>query len=321
MFTETNGFLFIGDPHLCSRRVGRRKDDYVTSVLTKLEACAELCKSKKLTAVVLGDLFHRNDDGNLPMMNRLIRVLKAFPEAPIVLEGNHDKERTDLGDDDALMLLHQTGLVRVAMDPGVFEIFTVHGQQVNLLMAPYGTELPDAAPDYLEGTSVLVTHHDMAFGHAYPGSQPLKAIAGVAMVVNGHMHDTKPSETVGGTVWHNPGNIEPLSLDLAAHVPCAWEWAPEQGVQALTAHPLPHGTDLFDLTGVQVQATDALEGVTAAIQTSAFAELLGGESALEAQQTDDASVLKEDLEAVLAAANASPASQVLLRALAGSLAD
>lgn len=321
MFTETAGFLFIGDPHVSSRRIGRRKDDYLASVLAKLSACATLCHERNLTAVVLGDLFHRNDDGNLGMLNRLVAVLKTFPAPPIVLEGNHDKERTELGDADALMLLHQTGVVRVASREGLFESFIIEGELVNLLAAPYGAPIPDAAPEGLEGTNVLLTHHDMAFGSAYPGSQPLKSIERVAMVVNGHMHDTKPMEVFGQTHWHNPGNIEPLSIDLAAHVPCAWQWSPVMGAGRLEAHLLPHGSDLFDLTGVQVQPTDAEQSVAQVIETSEFAQLLSSETALDAQQTDDASVLREDLEVVLAAAAASPASQLLMRSLAGALAE
>lgn len=318
--TKTAGFLFIGDPHVCSRRVGRRKDDYLTSVLDKLTACAQLCELYELTPVILGDLFHRNDDSNLGMLNRLIAVLKSFPVPPIVLEGNHDKGRTSLSDGDALMLLQQTGVARVAMDAGLFEQFDIGGVPVNLLMAPYGTPLPDRAPVGLEGFNVLITHHDMAFGRAYPGSQPLKAIDNLPMVVNGHMHDTKPMEVQGGTHWHNPGNIEPLSVDLANHIPCAWQWSPALGAGALEPHRLPHGTDLFDLTGIQVEAGDADESVVKVIETSEFAALLSSDSSLDAQRTDDASVLREDLEMVLAAAAASPASQLLLRSLAGSIA-
>jgi len=321
MRTKTSGFLFIGDPHVCSRRIGRRKDDYLSSVLEKLTACAQLCELYNLVPVILGDLFHRNNDSNLGMLNRLIAVMKSFPVPPIVLEGNHDKELMSLSDGDALMLLQQTGVARVAFEAGLFEQFEIDGVPVNLLMAPYGTVLPDSAPAGLEGFNVLITHHDMAFGSSYPGSQPLKAIDGVAMVVNGHMHDTKPTEHEGDTYWHNPGNIEPLSIDLADHVPCAWQWAPAMGADKLEPHELPHGKDLFDLTGIQVEAADADASVVKILETSEFASLLASDSTLDAQRTDDASVLLEDLNEVLAAATATSAAQMLMRALARSVAD
>jgi len=319
--TKTSGFLFIGDPHVSSRRIGRRKDDYLSSVLEKLTASAQLCELYDLTAVILGDLFHRNNDSNLGMLNRLIAVLKTFPKPPIVLEGNHDKELSSLSDGDALMILEQTGVARVAFTAGLFEQFEIEGIPVNLLMAPYGSVIPDRAPAGLDGFNVLITHHDMAFGSSYPGSQPLKPIEGVSMVVNGHMHDTKPMEKEGDTCWHNPGNIEPLSIDLAGHVPCAWQWSPSMGADTLEPHQLPHGKDLFDRTGIQVEAADAEESVAKVLETSEFASLLASDSVLDAQRTDDASVLIEDLNDVLAAAAASQAAQLLMRALAGKLAD
>ena len=319
--TKTGGFLFIGDPHISSRRVGRRQDDYLSSVLEKLTACAQICELYELTPVILGDLFHRNDDNSLSMLNRLIGVMRLFPVTPIVLEGNHDKERSILSDNDALMLLHQTGVVRVAISSGLFDTFLIDDVPVNLLMAPYGTELPNSAPHGVEGFNVLITHHDMAFGSSYPGSQPLKAIRGVPMVVNGHMHDTKDMEIEGETHWHNPGNIEPLSVDLADHVPCAWQWSPALGPGKLEPHRLPHGTNLFDLTGIKIEAAeDAEASVVKVLENSEFAELLSSDNSMDASRTDDASVLGEDLEEVLSLSTVTAATQMLLRSLAKSVA-
>lgn len=322
--TTTAGFLFIGDPHVSSRRIGRRKDDYLTSVLTKLSACADLCRERNLTPVILGDLFHRNGDNSLNMLNRLTAVLNRFPSRPLVLEGNHDKAQTQLSEDDALMLLHQTGVVTAVMTGGLWASYDIDGDRVHLMMQPYGTSIPDEVQvkqHFGDGTVIMVTHHDLAFGGAYPNALPLKPIVGVDMAVNGHMHDTKPAVQCEQTWWHCPGNIEPLSVDLIDHKPCAWEWSPMMGTSTLLPHDLPHGTDLFDLTGIQVEAADAEVSVAQVLETSHFAQLLGAESAMGAQKTDDASVLREDLEMVFGASNASPASMALMRALAQSLTE
>lgn len=318
--TEFSGLLFIGDPHVSSKRVGRRKDAYLDSVLEKLRACSALCHERNLYPVVLGDLFHRNDDNNLSMLNDLVEVLQSFPVPPVVLEGNHDKEQSKLTKKDALMLLARTAVVRVACATEVFETIRIAGRAVNLFMVPYGHDIPREAPE-LEGLTIMVTHHDLAFGGAYPGALPLTEVRGVMMAVNGHMHGTKPSVTVGQTVWHNPGNIEPLSVDLADHVPCAWEWTPEFGAHKLMPHALPHGADLFDMTGLQVEAGDSLQAVEQVVQASEFARELESQSTLDAQRTDDASVLLEDLEFALEASSASDATKLLLRNLAKSLAS
>ncbi len=313
------GILFIGDPHVSSKKIGRRKDDYLASVLGKLEACASLCHERQLLPVVLGDLFHRNDDSNLSMLNRLTRVLKAFPVAPLVLEGNHDKEQTQASDADALTLLMQTGVVQVLSQAGQSVELELDGKAVRLVAFPYGCHLPDYLEEF-DGVTLGISHHDLAFGSAYPGSKPLQGILNCDAVVNGHMHDTKKSVLVGDTWWHNPGNIEPLSVDLASHVPMAWAWTPAMPVEQLEGLPLPHGTDLFDLTGLQVEAATGDEIVKDfAPVASEFAQLLSTQTAMDAGRTDDATILLEDLSEVLELAGVSDHSKQLMQALAAEL--
>lgn len=324
------GFLFIGDPHCSSKRVGRRQDDFASSVLAKLEACAFYCAENGLQALITGDLFHRSDENSLTLLNRLIRVLRKFPTKPITLDGNHDKATTVLEDTDALKLLQNADAIKVASEPGLFETFDIEGSLVGLYVCPNGYELPDAligdAP-----TKVLMTHHDMAFASSYPKSIPLKEISGCNMAVNGHMHDTKPSVKVGGTWWHNPGNIEPLSVDLRNHVPCAWSWAPSQGVADLVPYKLPHAEDVFNLTGLQVEAASPEEAVANALelekaaQTSVagtigqFASLLESDSSLDADRTDLAAILNEDIAELLFESDFSEPAKDLMSLIAGQL--
>lgn len=317
-----DGILFIGDPHVSSRRPGRRKDDYLSSVLNKLREAAAVCREQRLLPVILGDLFNRNDDNDLRMLNRLVAVLKEYPVAPFVLEGNHDKEQTTLSEADALTLLASTGVVRLLNKAGLEIEVPIAEQGVCRLIAfPYGSPLPDAVERRGDWT-IAVTHHDLAFGSSYPGAQPLKPIENVDLVVNGHMHDTKAAQQHGNTWWHNPGNIEPLSVDLANHVPRVWRWCPSQGVSkhALAPIELTHGTDLFDLTGIQVAAASAEESVAAlAPQKSEFAALLEEEAALQAQRTEDGSIFLEDLKALLDEASVSKPAAALLLQLAASV--
>lgn len=315
-----DGFLFIGDPHVSSKRIGRRSDDYLGSVLSKLSQAAEIAREKNLVPVILGDLLHRNDDSNLVMLNRLMRTLKSFHVTPWVLEGNHDKEQTELSDADALTLLEQGQAVRLLTLQTPEVVFEMAGTRVRLLGFPYGSEIPQEVAPF-DGATVAVSHHDLAFDTSYPGSLPLREVKNCAAVVNGHMHDTKPSKTVGETVWHNPGNIEPLSVDLAAHVPSVAVWTPAQP-QALSLVALSHNTDCFDLTGLQVAAATGagiVEGHQAA--ASAFAAMLQEQGSLDAARTDDAAILLEDLADVLDTASVSSETKVLLQSLAADLVE
>lgn len=315
---SARGFLLIGDPHVCSSRPGRRKDDYLASVLAKLRECAALCTLHNLVPVVLGDLLHRNDDNSLKMLNRLTRVLKLFPVPPIVLEGNHDKEQTELTEADALALLALNGVVHVATTSGVIGVFNFGGKMVRLWGCPYGQVIPSDLGEF-DGQTVMISHHDMAFGSAYPGATELSEVLHCTMVVNGHMHDTKKPVLVGGTWWTNPGNIEPLSVDLADHVPCAWEWAPGMAAGALNPHQLQHGVDLFDMGGLQVVAATGDEAVVSMeAAASKFAAMLS-EASVDAEKTDDASVMLQDLDAVLAASGVSDATQKLMQAVAAGV--
>ena len=316
------GILFIGDPHVSSKRPGRRQDDYLESVLGKLRFCAELCHEYNLLPVILGDLLHRSDDNSLRMLNRLTDVLQLFPVPPLTLEGNHDKEGASIGEEDALYLLSRNkDAIQVIVDAGLVSTYSINGKPVRLFAAPYGTPIPASLPAG-EGRAILVTHHDMAFDGAYPGAKPIQPVAGADMVVNGHMHDTKPSVLAGQTYWHNPGNIEPLSVDLIHHVPRAWLWDGED-CSALVGMDLPHGTDLFDMTGLQVEAGNVDEAVAAitvpAMVQSDFAAWMAQEAAqqTDAARTDDASVLRGDIDAVFDAGSISDPARQLMNVLFG----
>lgn len=324
---QFDGLLFIGDPHVCSKKVGRRKDDYLQSVLEKLAYCAQLCQDYNLMPLISGDLFHRSYDNSLKMLTRLTRVLKTFPTAPLVLDGNHDMALMELSDDDALALLSEAGTVRTVDKAGEIEQVLIAGELVRLWGCPFGAEIPTSLPKF-DGTTIMLTHHDMAFKDCYPQSKPLLSIENCESVWNGHIHGNKPSELVGTTWWHNPGNIEPLSVDLADHIPRAWLWTPDTAPGELTGLDLPHGTDLFDLTGRLVDAADSDEAVKAwadaageglPLGLSQFSALIKAQTQSDATKTDDASVLAMDLNEVLQVATVSAASRQLMQGLFDSL--
>lgn len=329
MQTTYDSLLIIGDPHASSKPIGRRKANYTWSVLNKLEQAAAVARKHNAFTVITGDLLHTNDDNDLTFLNRLSRSLQLFPGVHVLM-GNHDKlrGRDGLSDVDALSLLLKMR--------DVFElerqVITVQGQSVHLEPCPYGHAIPQRVERALgpDGAAarhcLLFTHHDLAFGGAYPGSAPLHPIEGVDCVVNGHMHDTKPSVKLGDTVWHNPGNIEPVSIDLAAHRPAVWLWTPKSlEDSALTPIYLEHDIDCFDLTGLQVEAGDshgavqalAARGTPGAASTVPaseapapsmhFVEQLQAEATSSVGRTSDLSVIEADIQAVAAEFNSGPA--------------
>jgi len=317
---EATGFCFIGDPHLCSTRVGRRTDTPAVSTLNNLSQAAKLCNQKNLIAVVLGDLFHHSDDSKLWMMNRFSRVAQTYPTVPIVLGGNHDMAQTSLSEDDALDLLGVTKVIQVVSVSGLIGIYHVAGKQVALSACLHEDEIPDeiTRPDGVD-FHILITHHDLAFGGSYPGAGPLKEIKGVDMLVNGHMHKTAPSVTLGQTTLHNPGNINRLSVDVLNHEEAVWSWTPSQGSK-LTQHVLDYEQNVFDLTGLQITEVAGKAMVASIVVKdlahSRFAELMAAEAVGEASRSDDGSMLLEDLNTVMVEQNVSTGARALLERLA-----
>lgn len=315
------GFLFIGDPHVSSVKPGKRTDDFTASVLGKLSEAAAIAREHELIPVILGDLIHRENESSVSLISRLSLVLREFPRTPLELAGNHG--RHDLSatvPDDVEYLLDAAGLIELMSDPAEVRQFTFGRSRVNLHVAPYGSLLPERVPAEEGVFNVLVTHHDLAFEGAYPGATQLRAISGVHMAVNGHMHKTAPSLSVGGTVWHCPGNIEPLSVDVRHHQPAVWSWVPGKGTK-LKPHYLRHNPDCFNLVGRYVleasddEVLDDLDQVQEQ-RASLFAQALADEDGLDTERTDEAVGLLEDLDAVLADKEASDVTSQLLRMLA-----
>lgn len=318
---EFNGVLFIGDPHVSSRKPGRRKDDYLSSVLGKLSEAADIARRRNLLPVITGDLIHREAEDSTELIHRLIRVLKSFHVPPVDVEGNHGKVQSRLGVGDIELLLHDTGLLRVVSGSQLFGDITVAGQRVQLFGCSHGDALPeDLASLGAVDTAmhILVTHHDLAFENDYPGALPLREVRNCDAAVNGHMHKTSPPVVAGTTTWHCPGNIEPLSIDVRDHRPAVWEMAVDPAV--LTPHYLSHDQNCFNLTGLQVPALDGDAAVAALVgeelpEVPQFLAELQAQDSSNVERTDDASVFEEDVESVLRDSSASEATQSLMRAL------
>jgi hypothetical protein len=333
------GLLFIGDPHLSSRKPGRRTDtDFAGTVLDKLDQAFTLARKAALQPVILGDLFDRAGEHDLHLLSRLLALLARHAKEggiiPVTLVGNHDMRDTELSGDTTLSVVRESGLIRVFdsvrpffvqgepetingetfMDPVAVLLPFSYGQEDVLLAGVSGLlkEAPNDVP------VIALTHADFAFQGAYPGAKEMKAIPGVQMVVNGHMHKLTPAVRRGDTLWWNPGNITRMSVDCEGHPPRVWVWRP--GDDALTGVELRHEKTVFNRAGIAVDADDA--GLKDALQdipvSSRFVEMLKAQKAQEAPLTDDASGLLTELEAVCTERKVDP---VVMRILHGLVQD
>lgn len=313
---EPRGILFIGDPHISSRRPGRRRDaDFVATCIDRLEQSIAIANAEALLPVILGDLFDRAREDDHGVLVRTLRALRGARHRPLCLVGNHDRIHSVLSEDTALGLVREAGAVAVIDRSGPCGTLRIGGVRVGLGGTPHGQEIPVDVSDLFAAADVTVwiTHHDLAFARAFPGAGPTFAVKGCDLVVNGHLHRLEVPRRHDGTLWFNPGNILRQSIDLIDHVPAVWIWRPHEP-HALDQRPLRFERDVFDLTG-RLAEPIAPEAEAESAARSVFAELLKVESATEMSRTADGSVLLEDIEKLFEAEPVPPEVQAIVREL------
>lgn len=316
---ECNGLMMIMDPHVGSIKPGRRTDDaWPEAILRKLEACVEIANKRRLVPLISGDLLDQAVERDESLKTRLTRILKSFWMVSISNVGNHDIQNAVLSDGDTLALFATSDVLDVVARSGPVCEFAFGGKRFGLGMTPFGQRIPaDVTGLFPAADSVIwMTHHDIAFENPYPGSTLPFEIAGCKLVINGHIHATKPPVSAGKTLWFNPGNINRQSIDLIDHVPCAWVLDATGGLVPIE---LPHQKAVFDLTGKLVTAADSKELVREI--ESAFVTLLKAESTTEMAMSADGSLLAEELEQRFKAENTPEAVQAVLRSLLAEAAQ
>lgn len=317
-----DGLLFIGDPHVWSRKPGKRLDaDFCKTVCGKLEQASAIAAELNLLPVILGDLFDDEEDSDPEMLTRVIRALSGSPLRPMTIVGNHEKTQFYLTDDTALAALREARVLSTIERAGVAEVVDIGGMRVGIGGSPYGQPIPtsvkkeraEAGCDWL----IWITHHDLAFDGAYPGAEEIHEIEGAEMLVNGHMHKPQKPVRAGQMVAFNPGNITRMSADCKDQEPSVWIWKPEFG-QHLERRKLRHERDVFNLAGGlidQISKTSEEAGAEELAQKSRFAQLLKERQSDDAERTDDGAYLKEDMEGLFVEKTTPPAVRAALLSL------
>lgn len=298
VITGFDGIIFLGDTHIASGRVGRRIDDYAAAGVDKLRQAAVISRARNLFPIHLGDLFHRAKENDLPLLMRMMAVLREFPVPPLVVAGSHDRNETWFTDKDAAQLLEDAGVIRLLETPGQVATLNCGGTKVRIFVTPAGAKVPDAVPVDVNSFTVMVTHHDFDFNGKYPDAHELHEIVGCDLMVNGHMHTTTPMVLKGQTACHNPGSMLRVSVDLKKHEPAVSIWTPKHTIN-LERHTLVYGEHVFDLTGKEVFAADPKmlkESLPKGLRLSSFAAKLRGSDAMEAARSDDGAGMIEELD-------------------------
>lgn len=303
---KAKGILFIGDPHVSSKKIGRRLDeDFCATVCGKLDQAFAIAAERDLYPVILGDLFDDEKDTKARMLTWVARTLAKAQKKPLTIVGNHEKTQFFLTDDTALATMREAGVIDTLERGGFCAEVDVDGYRVLIGGTPYGQDFPGSVEQErreLGADKVFwLAHHDLAFQGAYPGSSPIEEIVGVDYLVNGHMHKPTPPVTAGKMIAFNPGNITRVSVDCRDQAPSVWAWTPSTG-DSLERIELIHVAAIMNLAGY-VFGEGAVETVEEAeasllMRESTFSRLLKKRQMEDAEKTDDAQILKEDMDAV-----------------------
>ena len=291
---DCQGILCIGDPHLEGRIPGFRKDDYPREILDKIRWCLNYAHEKSLIPVFLGDIFHVPRDNPNWL---IVELLELFSEPVYGIYGNHDVHENQLGDNDSLSILVESGRYRLLAPDNVVET-EIRGRTVFLGGSSWGEKFPDRFDHFVlgQGGSSLCfwfTHHDIRLEGQYDaGELEPHEIPGVESIVNGHIHRRLKTAVAGQTSWITPGNISRRKRDDATrdHVPSVLEIEVTPNDWAHRWVKVQHQPfeEVFHETIVQQQSND---------DVSAF---VAGLAQLESLKTESGQGLHEFLEQNLA---------------------
>lgn len=300
-----DGFLFVGDPHLWSRKPGKRLDSNFTEVvLDKIDQSVKIAKQENLYLIFLGDLFDDDDEHNIGMLTKLTRVLKQHKEAYATVEGNHERKQVSISDDVALALMSEAGTIHVMTKNDWWCHMKIGEKYVLIGSTPNSSKIPREVkiPKEFEGKDVFtiwLTHHNLGFGDTYPGVEEIHEIKGVDILINGHIHQTKKPVIKGMMKAYNPGNITRLSKDCADHIPAVWKWIPSQE-REIEPIPLVYKKSVF-LVEDQIKVDVVVPEVTPEMtpqQKLLFVEGLEQQLNQDHVKTDDGEELKIQINAM-----------------------
>lgn len=307
-YKGADGFVFIGDPHLTSKKPNRRLEseyEIIEVTVDKLDQAIDIANAKNAIAVITGDLVTYAKDSRALLMTLVFRALRKAKHPVLCLPGNHDVLATEVTDDTALAAIAATGLLLLfPKDCGEVGTFVFGNKVVGLGGVIHSESIPEDVSKWFGGVAdeiVLVTHHDIAFDGAYPGSLDVYPVNGCKLLVNGHMHGTKVPLRAGDTWWVNIGNIFRQTIADAKHVPSVWYWTP--GLDTPEQNKLRFIPEVFDWTGKikpvagELIPDSYLEDDDLDKKSAFVAELTASIGA-EMPKTNDAGVLLDDINHV-----------------------
>lgn len=208
--------LFFTDTHLQEEKISSRKDDYLTSILTKIEEISDIANKEEVNYVLFGGDFFTRPSPSYEVTIRLTQVLKKFNSKPIIgILGNHDIEgrNPDTYNKKAVKMLEEAKVLKILNDSEIFP--------------PFDTEIEIKAVNYKDGVDYNINFHKIKKSdknkilivvvHAYilpfRANFPHLSIEEVSresegdIFLVGHYHDGYGVREINKKMFVSPGSI------------------------------------------------------------------------------------------------------------------
>lgn len=212
------GLLFIGDPHLAHRNPGMRKDDYPRVVLAKLEWSLNYAREHNLLPCILGDIFHNPRDNANWLVGELCEMLVG--REVLTIYGNHDVHEDAIHDNDSLSVPLKAKLLKLVSEQSYW-VGEMNGRRIIVGGTSHGQFFPQVFSKGVTSDCLVfwMTHHDIQVPGYERTTRLAEEIAGIDIVVNGHIHLRKEVLEKRRTKWVIPGNITRTSRGEREHKP------------------------------------------------------------------------------------------------------
>lgn len=214
--------IFFTDTHLQEVPISSRKDNYLESIIKKIEEIKDISNNLNVDYVLFGgDFFTRPSPNDLVIIS-LIQVFKKFNSRPIVsILGNHDIEgrNPETYNKKAIKILEEANLIKILKENEPYPPFDT---EIEIQGINYKNGV-DSDPNLLrvekkrKGNILIQMVHSYVLPYKanFPtiSCEEVSKITEADIILVGHFHDGYGLRKVNGKIFISPGSIARDSIN------------------------------------------------------------------------------------------------------------
>lgn len=220
--------LFFTDTHLQEIPISSRKDNYLQSIIRKIEEVKDIANNENVDYVLFGGDFFSRPSPSDEVIISLIQVLKKFNSRPIIsILGNHDIEgrNPETYNRKAVKILEEANVVKILKDGEVFPPFDT---EIEIQGVNYKNGV-DSNPEMLKAQKKRKGNILIQVVHSYVlpfktnfqtiSLEELANLTEADIILIGHYHDGFGERRVNGKIFISPGSITRDSINQFDRIP------------------------------------------------------------------------------------------------------